>query len=62
MYKGGVKEMTSITYENSANSITLELAVKLYEMGVATIINDGKDVTFEVETLSTSEERNMERH
>ena len=54
--------MTSITYENSANSITLELAVKLYEMGVATIINDGKDVTFEVETLSTSEERNMERH
>lgn len=54
--QGGVKEMTSITYENSANSITLELAVKLYEMGVATIINDGKDVTFEVETLSTSEE------
>jgi len=24
--------MTSITYENSANSITLELAVKLYEI------------------------------
>lgn len=48
--------MTSITYENSANSITLELAVKLYKMGVATIINNGKDVTFEVETLSTSEE------
>ncbi|GMG96821.1 hypothetical protein [Tepidimicrobium xylanilyticum] len=54
--------MVSVTYENSANSITLELAVKLYEMGVATIINNGKDVTFEVETLSTSEERNMERH
>mgnify|MGYP001351503792 CR=1 FL=1 len=54
--------MTSITYENSANSITLELAVKLYEMGVATVITDGRDVTFELETVSTSEERNMERH
>lgn len=43
--------MTSITYENSANDITLELAVKLYEMGIATIINNGKDVTFEIEKV-----------
>ena len=48
--------MTSITYENSTNDITLELAVKLYEMGIATIITDGRDVTFEIENVSTSEE------
>ena len=46
--------MTSITYENSTNNITLEVAVELYKKGVVTIINDGKDVTFEVETLSTT--------
>jgi hypothetical protein len=48
--------MTSITYENSTNDITLELAVKLYEMGIATIITDGRDVAFEIENVSTSEE------
>ena len=51
-----------VTYKDSANQITIQDAIELYEMGVATIINDGKDVTFEVENVSTSEERNMERH
>ena len=45
-----------MTYENSADQVTLGQAVELYKLGVAVIVNDGKDVTFEVETLSTSEE------
>lgn len=46
----------NVTYENAAEEITLEEAIKFYENGIAVVINDGKDVTFEVETLSTSEE------
>ena len=49
-----------VTYENAAKEITLEEAIKFYENGIAVVINDGKDVTFEIETVST--ERNMERH
>jgi|LFRM01.2.fsa_nt_gb hypothetical protein len=45
-----------ITYENAANQITIQDAIELYEMGAATIINDGKDVTFEIENVSTSKE------
>ena len=45
-----------ITYKNAAKEITLGQAIKFYENGIAVVINDGKDVTFEVETLSASEE------
>ena len=43
-----------ITYENAAEEITLEEAIKFYENGIATIITDGKDVTFEIEKEPTS--------
>lgn len=38
-----------ITYENAAEEITLEEAIKAYEAGIAVIVNDGKDVTLEIE-------------
>lgn len=38
-----------ITYENAAEEITLEEAIKFYENGIAVVINDGKDVTLEIE-------------
>jgi len=44
----------SVTYENSADQITLGQAIELYEMGIATIITDGKDVTFMAEKEPTS--------
>ena len=47
----------NVTYKNAADQITIQDAIELYKMGAATIINDGKDVTFEIETVSTSEER-----
>lgn len=46
----------NVTYENAAEEITLEEAIKFYENGIAVVINNGKDVTFEIETVSTSEE------
>lgn len=39
----------ALTYEGAAGQITLDRAVYLYEKGIATIVNDGKDLTFEVE-------------
>ena len=45
-----------VTYENSANQVTIQDAVELYEIGVCTVVTDGRDVTFEIETLSSSEE------
>jgi len=33
--------------EKLANQITLEDAMKLYEEGVAVIVNDGKSIAFE---------------
>lgn len=48
--------MTSVTFKNSTKDITVEDAVKLNRLGISTIINDGKDVTFEIETLSSSTE------
>jgi phage baseplate assembly protein gpV len=54
--------MMSITYENAADQMTVQDAIELYEVGIATIITDGRDVTFEAELVSTSKERNMERH
>lgn len=38
-----------ITYRNASDEVTLEEAVGLYQLGVAVIVNDGKDVTFEIE-------------
>lgn len=53
--------MNSITFENSTQHMTLEDATFLYDKyGISTIINDGKDVTFEIEAVSTSKERNKE--
>lgn len=46
----------SITYKNSADQITVGQAIKLHETGTVIVINDGKDVTFEIETISTSKE------
>jgi len=43
-----------ITYENAAKEITLEQAIKAYEAGIAVIVNDGKDVTLEIEKEPTS--------
>ncbi len=44
-----------ITYENAAKEITLEQAIKAYEAGIAVIVNDGKDVTLEIEKEPTSQ-------
>jgi len=38
-----------VIYENAAKEITLEQAIKAYEAGIAVIVNDGKDVTLEIE-------------
>ena len=38
-----------ITYENAAEEITLEEAIKAYEAGIAVIVNDGKDGTLVIE-------------
>ena len=47
----------NVTYENAADQITIQDAIELYEIGIATIITDGRDVAFEIENVSTSEER-----
>ena len=47
----------NVTYKNAADQITIQDAIELYEIGIATVITDGRDVTFETETVSTSEER-----
>ena len=44
-----------VTYENAAKEITLEQAIKAYEAGIAVIVNDGKDVTLEIEKEPTSQ-------
>ncbi len=38
-----------VTYKNSADQMTIQDAIELYEIGIATIITDGKDVTLEIE-------------
>ena len=47
----------SLTYKNAAKEMTLEQAINIYKHGIATIITDGRDVIFEIENVSTSEER-----
>jgi len=39
----------NVTYENAAEEITIQDAIELYEIGIATVITDGRDVTFEIE-------------
>ncbi len=40
----------NVTYENSTDQITLEQAMWMHErLGIAVIVNDGKDVTLEIE-------------
>lgn len=45
----------NLTYKNSAKELTLEQAIKAYEAGIAVIVNDGKDVTLEIEKEPTSQ-------
>lgn len=45
-----------ITYENAAKNMTVGQAIRLHENNVAVIITDGRDVTFEIETVSTPKE------
>lgn len=37
--------MVEVTYKNSAEEFTLETAIEMHKLGVATVINDGKDIT-----------------
>jgi hypothetical protein len=40
----------NVTYENLTDQITLEQATWMHErLGIAVIVNDGKDVTLEIE-------------
>ncbi len=39
----------NVTYKDAAKDITLEQAIKAYEAGIAVIVNDGKDITLEIE-------------
>mgnify|MGYP000929353305 CR=1 FL=1 len=39
----------SFTWRNAAKYFTLGQAVDMYKHNIATIITDGKDVTFEIE-------------
>ncbi len=38
-----------VKFENSASQMTLQDAMELYEVGIATIITDGRDVTFDID-------------
>lgn len=41
--------MKVVQFKNAAKELTLEQAIKAYEAGIAVIVNDGKDVTLEIE-------------
>lgn len=38
-----------VEFKNSADQMTIQDAIELYEVGIATIITDGRDVTFMAE-------------
>lgn len=38
-------------YKDSAKAVTLKHAIAAYRYGIATIINDGKDITLELEEM-----------
>ncbi len=42
------------TYKNVAKELTLEQAIKAYEAGIAVIVNDGRDITLEIEEPTSS--------
>ncbi len=52
----------SFTWRNAARYFTLGQAIDMYKHNIAVIVNDGRDVTLGIETVSTSNERNLERH
>lgn len=39
----------NVTYKNAADQITIQDAIELYEIGIVTVITDGRNVTFEIE-------------
>jgi len=41
--------MNAVQFKDSTSQMTLQDAIELYEVGIATIITDGKDVTFKIE-------------
>ena len=41
--------MTVVQFKNSTNQMTLQDAIELYEIGVCTVVTDGRDVTFMAE-------------
>lgn len=41
--------MKEVIYKDSASEFTLEGAVEMYELGVATAVNDGRDITITFE-------------
>lgn len=43
-------------WENSTKDLTLEEAIDAYKHGIAVIVNDGRDITLEIETVPTSKE------
>ena len=49
----------SLTYKNAAKEMTLEQAINVYKYGIATIINDGKDVTFEIEKKKADQSQQL---
>jgi len=40
------------TFKNSANLINLEDAIKSYALGIASIVNNGRDVTLKIENVN----------
>lgn len=41
--------MKQAQFKNSASQMTIQDAIELYKIGIATVITDGRDVTFMVE-------------
>lgn len=37
--------MLEVTYRDSAKDFTLGQAIEMYELGMATAVNDGRDIT-----------------
>ena len=37
--------MREVTYKDGAKDLTLEQAIKAYDHGIITMINDGRDIT-----------------
>lgn len=48
--------MKTITYKNSTNSVTIEDCIKLYNQGIAVVVNDGEHITFIIEKEPTTDQ------